>query len=296
MLLYTHNNSKFAFSLDEVTFQDSNLKAEFSDKHGYAILGVPFDSTSTYKTGSRNGPLVIREASYNFENYNLNLDKTLNLPIYDLGDVEIVPGNLKKTCANVESSVKELIGQNIIPLFLGGEHSITYPVLKALNLEDVTVIHFDAHMDMANEYMGEKYSHATVMRRVFDLNPLDIIQIGIRSCSLEEKIFADKKNIKYYTSQDVHNNIKEIIEKIDEIDGKIYVSIDIDVLDPSYAPFSGNPMPGGLDPFQMESLIIKISEKDIVGLDLVEVASNQLGDITAINAAKIIYDFLCAKS
>lgn len=296
MLLYTHNNSKFAFSLEEDEFQDSNIEEEFSNKPGYAILGVPFDSTSTYKTGSRNGPSVIREASHNFENYNFTIDKSLNLPVYDLGDVDIVPGNLYKTCQNIKSTVKDLYGMNLTPILLGGEHSITYPALRAINAEDVTVIHFDAHMDMADEYMGEKYSHATVMRRVFDLNPLDIIQVGIRSCSIEEKIFADKHNIKYYSSQDVHNNIERIIEKIDEIDGKIYVSIDIDVLDPSYAPSCGNPMPAGLDPFQMESFILKIAEKEIVGLDMVEVATNQMGDITAINAAKIIYDFLCAKS
>ncbi|MDI6644271.1 MAG: agmatinase [Methanobacteriaceae archaeon] len=296
MLLYTQNNSKFAYSLEENEFKDSNLDKDFNGKNNYALLGVPFDSTSTYKVGSRYGPLVIREASHNFERYNLTFDKNLDLPFYDLGDVEIVPGNLIKTCCNIESTVKKLKDHNLTPIFLGGEHSITYPILKAINAEDVTVIHFDAHMDMIDRYMGEKYSHATVMRRVYDLNPLEIIQIGIRSCSREEKIFVDKKNIKYYSSKDVYSDIKKIIETIDGIDSKIYVSIDIDVLDPSFAPNSGNPMPGGIDPFQMEILISKIAEKEILGLDLVEVASNQLGDVTAINAAKIIYDFLCLKS
>ena len=296
MLFYTHNNSKFAFSLDENEFQDSNLKAEYYDKDCCGILGVPFDSSSTYKTGSRYGPALIRQASYNFERYNLTLDKTLEIPVHDLGDVEIIPGNFKRTCQKVESTVKDLIHQKITPILLGGEHSITYPALKAMGVEDVTVIHFDAHMDMADKYMGEKYSHATVMKRIYDLNPKNIIQIGIRSCSSPEKLFADENNIKYYTSQDVYNNFSTITETIDEINGKIYISVDIDVLDPSFAPSTGNPTPCGLNPFQMEKLISALAQKEVMGMDLVEVASNQLGDITAINAAKIIYDFLCVKS
>ncbi|MGC9516828.1 MAG: agmatinase [Methanomicrobiales archaeon] len=296
MLFNTHNNSKFAFSLDDNKYDHSNMKAEFDNNNCFGIVGVPFDSTSTYRTGSRYGPLVVREASYNFERYNLTFNKSLNVPVLDFGDVEVVPGNFIKTCKKIESTVQELKDKNFIPILLGGEHSLTYPALKTMEIEDVTVIHLDAHMDLLDSYMGERYSHATVMKRVYDLNPEHIIQIGIRSCALEEKIFSNENGIDYYTSNDVYNNFNNILTQISRIEGKIYITVDIDVLDPSFAPSSGNPTPGGLNPVQVEKIISYLSKKDVIGFDLVEVATNQLGDITAVNAAKILYDFLCLKS
>ena len=248
--------------------------------------------------GARFGPRSVREASYNFERYNLFLDKTLNTEVYDFGDLEVVHGNFKKTCLNLKTTISEILDMGLVPLTIGGDHSISYCILKAmeendgLNLQNITIIYFDAHMDLRNLYMGDKYSHATVMHRIFDMDPKDMIQIGVRSSSEEEVTFAREKNLSIYTSYDVDEKLEEIITFLKNIKGPIYLSIDIDVLDPAYAPSVGTPSSCGLNPKQVEKLIYSLKGKKIVGFDIVEVSSTSIGDITSLNAAKIIYDVL----
>ncbi len=289
MLFYTQSPLQFAFSKlgDDVELAGSK------DLKKFGFIGVPFDSTSTYKPCARFGPRAVREASYNFERYNMVLDKTLDVPVFDFGDIEVIPGSFENTCSNIKFTISELLDKNVIPVAVGGEHTISYGVLKALDVENTTVIHLDAHMDLRNDYMGEKYSHATAMRRIFDLNPKDMIQIGIRSCSEDEISFAEKNGIAYFTPHEVNENIELIKNIIKNIGGPLYVSVDIDVLDPAYAPCVGTPSPCGLNPFQLESLIHCLKDKEVVGFDLVEVSSTEIGDITSMNAAKAIYDFLC---
>ncbi len=318
MLFYTESPLKFAFSKDktELTKIEVNKaeatktgpnkaapKAEFKTHYSqsgleecarkFGILGVPFDSTTTYKPGARYGPSSVREASYNLERYNLFLDKNLDVPLYDLGDLEVVHGNFKKTCSHLESTVKELSDLDITPVAIGGEHTISYPLVNALKIKDATIICFDAHLDLRNEYMGEKYSHATVMRRIFDLNPENMVQIGIRSCSEAEAAFARSEQIEYYTSPDVRKDLKGVGNYISSLDGPLYVTVDMDVLDPAYAPSVGTPVPGGLSPPELQKLIYSLKGKEVIGFDLVEVSSSQIGDITSVNGAQIIYDFLC---
>ena len=291
MLLYTENVLKFAFSKETTDYPFEN-----TDFQKYGILGVPFDGTTSYIPGARFGPRTVREASYNFERYNLKLGKNLNAELIDLGDIEVVHGNFKKTCIKLKKTIDDVLKMEIIPIIIGGDHSISYCVIKSISekidIGNVTVIHFDAHMDLREEYLGEKYSHATVMRRIFDMNPKEIIQIGIRSAEEEEAKFA-KKNITTFSVDDVLEDQARILKYIENIEGPVYVSLDIDVLDPAYAPSVGTPSSCGLDPMQMEKFIMSLKDKNIVGIDILEVSSTQIGDITAINAAKIIYDFLC---
>lgn len=284
MLLYTENPLQFAFS---------KLNGETPESGHYGILGVPFDSTSTYLSGSRFGPNAVREASYNLEKYNLNLGKELSKPFYDLGNLQVVHGNFKKTSEYLESTIQELKELKITPITIGGEHSISYSVVKALEIQDATILHFDTHMDLPDTYQGEKYSHATVMRRIYDLNPGEIIQVGIRSATEDEVEFAKGAGVKYYTSRWVKENLKEMETKISSIEGQVYVTVDIDVLDPAYAPSVSTPCPGGLKPQELQKLIYALQGKDVVGFDLVEVSSRCVGDITSINAAQVVYDFLC---
>jgi agmatinase len=191
MFFYTETPLKFAFSRDITEFKSnsSKSKSEVSTPQ-FGILGVPFDSTSSYKPGARFGPNMVREASYNLERYNLLLKKNLKATFYELGNLEVVHGNFNKTSKHLISTIEE-IKDDLIPIIIGGEHTITYGVIKGLNkvmdIQDATIIHFDAHMDLRDKYMGEKYSHATVMRRIWDLNPQDIMQIGVRSCLEDEK-------------------------------------------------------------------------------------------------------------
>ena len=293
MLFYTESPLKFAFSR-EIDFVDTGLSTDGSGKnHSFGIVGVPFDSTTTYKPCARFGPRSVREASYNFERYNFILNKNLDARVYDFGDIEVVHGNFEKTCGNIRSTITEIMDMGIIPITIGGEHSISYGILNAMNLEDVTVIHLDAHMDLRDSYMSEKFSHATVMKRIFDLNPKDIIQIGIRSASEDEAAFACETQIKQYTSHDVNNKIDKIENSIKAVKGPVYVTVDLDVLDPAYAPNVGTPAPCGLTPSELERIIFCLKDKQVVGFDLVEVSSTQIGDITSINGAKTIYDFLC---
>jgi len=290
MYLYTENPLKFAFS--EANFDAAH---QIQDS-GYGILGVPFYSTVTYQPGSRYGPFFVREASYNFENYNLFFNKNLNANVYDIGNLETIPGNIQKTCIHLKSVVSSLLEDGLTPILIGGEHSISLGVISAFNIQDATILHFDAHMDLRDDYMGEKYSHATVMRRIHDKGPFKIIQMGIRSSSLDETVFAKNNNIDFYTPNDIKFNMEKMERIIHKIKGPIYVTIDMDVLDPAYAPNVSTPAPCGINPQELENLISCLEGKEIIGFDVVEVSSTSIGDITAINAAKIILDLLFLKS
>ena len=311
MLFNTYEPGKFAFSKESIDLYDldenesNNVKSkdDFVKSKKWGIIGVPFDSTCSYHHGSRYGPTIIREASFGFEQYNSTFVKLLDGEFYDCGDLNVVHGNCKKTCDALCASVKELVKANIKPVLIGGEHSVSIGSIKALceseetnDLSDITVIHLDAHRDIIDEYIGEKDSHATIMRRVHDLNPKELIQIGIRSFSIDEKEFVESQgNIISYLAKDLFDDFDILLDKLDSIEGKVYVSIDMDVIDPAFAPSVGNPTPNGLHPLDIENIFEALANNDdidIVGFDLVEVASDKLGDITAVLAAKIIYDFL----
>ena len=284
MLLNTYEPWKFAFS------QETENLAENS----FGIIGVPFDSTTSYHSGSRLGPIVVREASFGFEKYNTVFNKDLTAAFYDFGDVNVVPGNCEATCKIIEDTVNELLDLNIRPIIIGGEHSALIGAIKALTdkYEKLTVIHLDAHRDLVFEFVGEKYSHATVMRRVHEMGA-DLVQIGIRSASQDEEEFVKSTyNIQTFKNKAVHKHMEAIENYLTNIEGPIYISVDMDVVDPAFAPSVGNPTPGGLFMSEIETIIETLSHKDIVGFDVVETASDRLGDNTAVIAAKIIYDFL----
>ncbi|MDO5815017.1 MAG: agmatinase [Methanobrevibacter sp.] len=284
MLLNTYEPWKFAFSAenDEII------------ENSYGIIGVPFDSTTSYHSGSRLGPIVVREASFGFEKYNTVFNKDLTATFYDFGDVNVVPGNCQSTCGIIEDTVREMIDLKIKPIIIGGEHSASIGAIKAVkeSYEKLTVIHLDAHRDLAFEFIGEKYSHATVMRRAHETGA-DLVQIGIRSSSKDEEEFVKSTyNIQTFKNRDVHKHMDAIEYYLVNIDGPIYISIDMDVMNPAIAPNVGNPTPGGLFVSEIETIMETLSHKNVVGLDVVETASNKLGDATAVVAAKIIYDFL----
>lgn len=308
MLFNTYEPWKFAFSAESIDLYnsdngDSNDSNDSNESKRWGIIGVPFDSTCSYHHGSRYGPTIIREASFGFEQYNSTFEKLLDGEFYDCGDLNVVHGNCRKTCYSLKDAVEELIESNIKPIIIGGEHSVSIGSIKALanledndDLSDVTIIHLDAHRDIIDTYIGEKDSHATIMRRVHDLNPKELIQIGIRSFSIEENEFVESQgNITSFLAKDLFDDFDTLLEKLDSLEGKVYVSIDMDVIDPAFAPSVGNPTPNGLHPVDVENIFEALASNeaiDVIGFDLVEVASDKLGDITAVLAAKMIYDFL----
>ncbi|WP_407432776.1 agmatinase [Methanobrevibacter sp.] len=286
MLLNTYEPWKFAFSA-QTDFD--NIK-----KDSYGIIGVPFDSTTSYHSGARSGPIVVREASYGFEKYNINFKSSIDTVFYDFGDVNVVPGNCEATCKIVEDTVNELLDLEIRPITIGGEHSASIGVIKALSekYDKLTVVHLDAHRDLAFKFIGEKYSHATVMRRAHEFG-VDLVQIGIRSSSAEEDEFVDSTyNIQTFKNKDVHRHMDAVQYYLTTVDTPVYLSIDMDVFDPAIAPAVGNPTPGGLFVSEIEDVVKSLSYKNVVGMDVVETATNKLGENTAVTAAKIIYDFL----
>jgi len=263
----------------------------------FVVLGVPYDGTSSYKPGSRFGPSAIREASCNIETFSLRtLGDIERLRICDVGDLLVTHGNVVETVKNVERVTTEITMSNRFPIILGGEHSITYGAVKAMG-KDVTVVQFDAHMDLRNEYLGEKWSHACVMRRIAEeIGVPHIIEVGIRAPSKEEYQFAKKNGLNFFTSETVNNDPRETCEKIKKLldrASRIYLSIDIDCLDPSIAPGVGNPEPEGINVTTLLNVIQHLVNPKVKGFDVVEVSPpNDPSGITAIGAAKITFELL----
>jgi agmatinase len=267
------------------------------DRANVVFIGVPLDVTSSYRSGYRLGPARIREASANLETYltSAGLDVFERLNISDLGDIVITPTDLMGTGERITRLVKRVSGEGKIPALMGGEHTITYFALRAL--DDAFVVQLDAHRDLRDEYMGDRLCHATVMRRVLDHLPSErLLQIGVRSCSKEEAEFAQEAKVATYTSEQVIDNMSEIIANTKELVGSshVYLTIDLDVLDPAFAPGVATPEPGGPSTVEILRLIRELGKLNLVAFDVVELVPPHDDGTTAFAAAKIIYELLAA--
>jgi len=268
----------------------------------YVVMGVPFDATSSFRHGSRHGPAAIREASQNIESFclleGINLDAA-SLPIADIGDVAVKPRLVEGMLRSVETVVAQVFPSREAIILLGGEHSLTLGAIRALG-HDIVVLQFDAHMDLRDTYGGTAFSHACVARRVVELlGPEHLIQVGIRAVDHEEYTFAEAQDIHHYTIQDVEQRGAGRIahQLLDSLPRglPIYVSVDMDVLDPAFAPAVGNPEPGGLTSLQLLAML-RILAPRTVALDVTEVAPQYDQGLTALCAARIVTTFLCAKN
>ncbi len=261
------------------------------------MLGAPMDWTTSYKPGTRFGPRSIRDAVCNLEFFSLVLGRPVeDLVVFnDLGDVSLPPGSVVESLERIRrvvEGVREDFGENII--VLGGEHLVSLPVIETLHNDIDILIVVDAHLDQRDEYLGNKLSHATVMRRVFEKTGIPIIYIGARAISPEEYDYAVKhgNKIKLYMPHVLRysDKMKEIADIINN--KKIYLSIDMDGLDPGYAPGVSNPEPIGITSYQLIELLKIINEHgDLIAADIVEV--NPLGDIndvTSLLAAKMLVE------
>lgn len=257
------------------------------------ILGIPMDYTVSFRPGTRMGPLSIRNVSIGIEEYSVYLDRDLSDYAYcDLGDLTLPFGNVEKSLEVIESASRQVVEDGKFPIFLGGEHLVTYPLIKPFieKYPELRVIHFDAHADLRTDYSGEINSHATVMRKISEmLGPKRVYQFGIRSGIREEFLFAKEHN---------HLVIEEVLEPLKavlpELKGKpIYVTLDIDVVDPAYAPGTGTQEAGGCTSREIIRAIHALGELDVVGFDLVEVSpAMDTSERTALLAAKIVREAL----
>jgi agmatinase len=268
----------------------------------YVIMGVPFDGTSSFRRGSRHGPAAIREASQNIESFclleGIDLDAA-RLPIADIGDVATKPRLVEDMLRSVERVVAQVFPSRQAIILLGGEHSLTLGAVRALS-HDILVLQFDAHMDLRDSFGGTAFSHACVARRVVELlGPEHLVQVGTRAVDQQEYEFAQAQGIRRYTVQDVEQHGADTIAHriLDSLPRglPIYVSVDMDVLDPAFAPAVGNPEPGGLTSLQLFAML-RILAPRAVGLDVTEVAPQYDQGLTALCAARTITTFLCAKN
>ena len=269
------------------------------DEAIYTLLGVPFDHTSTYRTGARFAPTAIREASQNIETYSFRTGHDMEkIGIHDLGNLDVL-ADVGETLERLRLVTGELLEAGKTPVFIGGEHTITLGIAYALkNPEKLAIISFDAHLDLRNEYLGQKFSHTTFMRRLNEqVKPKKIIEVGTRAVCKEELEYSENIGISYITSLEIRREglekTKERIRKLLEDVENVYLSIDLDVLDPSYAPAVQNPEPEGISPYILHELIAETCKKSIMGFDLVEVAPNYDNGITAIQAARTIFEVIC---
>lgn len=268
------------------------------------ILGVPFDSTTSFKPGTSFGPDTIRSATGGLESYNIVLKKDItNIKVCDLGNISHY-SNPKFMIDETYNKVKEIFHnknnkeQNKFIVGLGGEHTITYPIVKAYKekFKNLIVMQFDAHADLRENYEFEKFSHACVMNLIGEeIGFNNLYQFGIRSMDKEELKFAKKTNFyplhKYKT-----RDIIKILNKSEELNDKeIYITIDIDVLDPSYCPGTGTPEPCGLTTTEFFEILYTLRKFNVVGMDIVEINPMvDISGITAITGAKILMDgILC---
>lgn len=253
------------------------------------LLGAPLDATVSFRPGTRFGPARIREVSEGLEDYSPVLDRDLTqVPFFDAGDVELPLGDVEGSLAAIEAAVDAVAGRGQLPVVLGGEHLLTLAAVRAVHRyhPDLAVLQFDAHADLRDDYLGVRHSHATVMRRIGELVGFDrVYQVGIRSGTREEFAFG-RARTRFFPLQ--------LLEALDHVlpqlaDRPVYVTIDIDVVDPGAAPGTGTPEPAGVAPSELLAALYRLRELRVAGLDVVEVCPPQdAGDVTAILAAKLV--------
>ncbi len=264
----------------------------------YVIVGIPYDRTSTYRSGSKFGPSAIREASLNIETYSLrtNIDVE-DLKIHDAGDLNVVD-SMEETLKRIKLSVEDVTCSGKIPILIGGEHTLTYAAIQAMG-SNVGLISFDAHGDLRNEYMGLRVSHATFMRRIAEsIGQKRILEVGVRALCKEEFQYINETNMTMITTQILRElgpeRAAELVKaKTKEFERK-YITIDIDVLDPAFAPAVGSPEGDGICPNMLITILNSVCDKSIAGIDLVEVAPQYDTGTTATQASRIIFEALCS--
>ncbi len=253
------------------------------------LIGAPMEVTVSFRPGTRKGPEQIRLVSPGLEEYSLDLNRDLaDYYYYDAGDVVLPPGTLQESLRRIGAVTAKVLSGSKFPLVIGGEHLVSLAVIKevARVYPELAVIQLDAHADLREDYLGERYSHATVMRRVADLlGGVNIYQLGIRSGAREEIEFGRK-----HTNLFLNELVQPLQEIIPLLKGRpVYVTLDIDVVDPAYAPGTGAAEPCGCTSREIIRALHLLGELDVVGFDLVEVSPvYDISERTALLAAKLV--------
>lgn len=264
------------------------MKAEFNSRYmgskaeefcGIIMLGCPLDATSSFRGGTKFAPDSIRKASWTLETYSPYCKRDLDeMMFHDAGNLELRPGDLEYSLDSIEGAVSEIAGKGRKPLVFGGEHLVTYPILKAMQqfFRDMQVVHFDAHCDLRDEYEGQRLSHATVMKRVKESGIEDFSQIGIRSGTRQE--FEELLPV---------DSPAALAARLDR-NRPVYITFDMDVLDPSLVAGVTTPEPGGLMFNEAVGYFSVLMGMNIVGADIVELAPDyDTTFVSSVTAAKV---------
>ena len=258
------------------------------------LFGAPFDSTTSFRPGTRFASKAMRSESFGIETYSPYQDGDLeDFAVFDSGDLELPFGNTQRVLDQIEEHTAEILKDGKIPCMIGGEHLVTLGAMRAVvkQYPDVHIIHFDAHADLREDYLEERFSHATVLHRVWDLvGDGKIFQFGIRSGDRSEFVWAQDH---VFTNKFNFHGLKEIVDQLKE--KPVYFTLDLDVLDPSVFPGTGTPEAGGVSFQELLEAMIQVSHLNIVGFDVNELSPvyDQSGSSTAM-ACKVLRELLIA--
>ena len=258
------------------------------------ILGCPYDGSASFRPGARFGPSAIRRASWGIETYSPYLNRDLSqLSIHDMGDLELPLGEKRISLNLIRKAVRKILSGNKFPILLGGDHLITLPIVEELveNYPQLHIVHIDAHTDLREEYLGESISHCTVMRKVTDhIGEGRLFQIGIRSGTKDEfKLARKMKSIVPLNSTSLSSMLKRIGNK------PVYITLDLDVIDPSILPGVGTPEPGGLTFQELNSFLKKLQPLHVIGFDIVELTPDyDPTQVSSVTASVILREMILA--
>jgi agmatinase len=272
-----------------LSFADADSSFEEAD---FVILGVPFDRTTTFRSGARFAPTTIREASWNFERELFEHGVSFeDMKVHDGGDL-FEEGTVDEMVAAIEEEARKVVSASKFPIFIGGEHSISPPVVKAFG--EISVVTIDAHLDYREEYGGLRNSHACAHKRIEDaVGKGNVFAFGVRSISSDERseeaLFADAFTIHEVGWKEAFS---QLLGKLGR--KPVYLSLDIDGIDPAYAPGTGTPEPFGLTPFDVRGVINMLGDR-LVGFDVVEVCPAYDNGNTSVLAARMIREVIAVK-
>ena len=264
------------------------------EESGIVLFGAPFDSTTSFRPGARFGSSAIRHESFGIETYSPYQDKDLlDRKVFDCGDLELSFGLPEAALKDIEDKSREILNDGKMPLMIGGEHLVTLGSVRAVfeKYPDLQIVHFDAHCDLRDDYLGAKLSHACVLRRCHELvGDNKIHQFCIRSGDREEFLFAKEHTDMHKFNFD---GLAEVCEELKKSNTPVYFTIDLDCLDPSLFCGTGTPEAGGVNFTELLNAIITVSKTNIVGADINELAPmlDQSGASTAV-ACKVLRELI----
>lgn len=282
---------------------EKTLYGDFEEKYTnyetaeIAILPVPYDGTSTWIKGADKGPQALLEASFNLEFYDIETDSEVFKKGIATLDAVAENSSPEAMADEVERRMNTILDDKKFPVLLGGEHSVSVGAFRAVakHYDNFSILQLDAHSDMRDEYEGSPYNHACVMARGKDITS-SIVQVGIRSSAIEEKHNIDPERIFYAHEIKELGDTTWMYEISQKLLDNVYVTIDLDVLDPAYMPSTGTPEPDGLSYRDVMTLLKLINERhNIIGLDVVELCPNASNKAPDFLAAKLIYQFLSCR-